>query len=348
MASWAKICEILEKYANRENEMTYQKSIIDLLLETNLGWDKNQIEEQMSMQLGSTERLIPDVVVTKNNQNKFVMEVKEPAHVRTQKNIDQLVSYMKQLETSVGIYVGKELEVYFKNIGDGSEPKLILRVDFNPADKNGEDFLRLFHESEFSIECVLDYMKARDAKIAFEENVNELVSHFLSPDFADELKLIIGTYFSDRGDDVVAAALDAVSFNIHSSDEEYDIKNIDSRLQTDEETLSYTRQKTRRKGGNNGVAQRYAYSLIKQIIEKNPTLNFRQLYAIFDRKNRIEDITQVKDESRWCMDDEDVIKISDGTRVVISNQWGFNGHSKDKMDSLRSIALKYGIDVTLP
>ena len=54
MASWAKICDILEKYANRESEMAYQKSIIDLLLEMNLGWHKNQIEEQFRIQLGSS------------------------------------------------------------------------------------------------------------------------------------------------------------------------------------------------------------------------------------------------------------------------------------------------------
>ena len=49
MATWSKICDVLEKYANRKNEMTYQKSIIDLLLEMNLGWHKNQITEQLSI-----------------------------------------------------------------------------------------------------------------------------------------------------------------------------------------------------------------------------------------------------------------------------------------------------------
>lgn len=61
MVSWSKICDILEKYANRENEMAYQKSIIDLLLETYLGWHKDQIKEQPSMQLGSTGRSFKSV-----------------------------------------------------------------------------------------------------------------------------------------------------------------------------------------------------------------------------------------------------------------------------------------------
>ena len=217
MASWSKICEILKKYANRENEMAYQRSIIDLLMEMNLGWHKSQIDEQLSMQLGSKERLIPDVVITKDDRNRFVMEVKEPAHVKTQKNIDQLVSYMKQLETPVGIYVGRELEVYFKSFGDGSEPKLIMSLDFNPEDEYGDDFMTLFSESEFTVQKVNDYLKAHEEKMAFETNVDVLVSHLLSPDFQEELKLIIGTHFSDRGDDVVNAALEAVTLDIHRS-----------------------------------------------------------------------------------------------------------------------------------
>lgn len=108
------------------------------------------------------------------------------------------------------------------------------------------------------------------------------------------------------------------------------------------------RLRIRRKGGNNGIAQRYAYNLIKGIIEKNPNLSFKSLYDIFGYKNYIEDIDKVSDENRWCMDDKDIIEIADGTRVVISNQWGFNNSSKKKMDRLREKASKFGLDITLP
>lgn len=348
MASWSKICEILNKYANRENEMAYQRSIIDLLMEMNLGWHKNQIDEQLSMQLGSKERLIPDVVITKDDRNRFVMEVKEAAHVKTQKNIDQLISYMKQLETSVGIYVGRELEVYYKNLGDGSEPKLIMSLNFKPEDEYGDDFMTLFSESEFTVQKVNDYLKALEAKMAFETNVNGLVSYLLSPVFQEELKLIIGTHFSDRGDDVVNTALEAVTFDIHRSTDNQAMKDVKCGTAESHYSPHAERLRIRHKGGNNGIAQRYAYNLIKGIIEKNPNLSFKSLYDIFGYKNYIEDIDKVSDETRWCMDDEDIIKIADGTRVVISNQWGFNNHSKRKMDRLREKASKFGLDITLP
>lgn len=345
MASWAKICDILKKYANRDNEMAYQKSIIDLLLETNLDWHKTQIDEQMSMRLGSTERLIPDVVMTKDARNKFVMEVKEPAHCKTQINIDQLVSYMKQLETPVGIYVGKELEVYYKNLGDGSEPKMVMSLKFDPREEQGEDFISLFSEASFSIESVQDYLKEHELKKAFDTNVENLVSHLLSTEFNDELKQILISHFSDKENDVVKAALDAVTFIIKPVTHE---ESFSTPYEVAEPIVSASKTRIRRKGGNNGVAQRYAYNLIKGIIEKNPNLNFRSLYDIFGYKNYIEDIKNVKDETRWCMDEDDIIKIADGTNVVISNQWGFNNNSKTKMDRLRETAKRYGLDITLP
>lgn len=348
MASWAKICDILEKYANRESEMAYQKSIIDLLLEMNLGWHKNQIEEQLQIQLGSTERLIPDVVIFKDSHNKFVMEVKKPDHVRTKKNIDQLVSYMKQLETPIGIYVGKELEVYCKNIGYGSEPKLLMSLDFSPEDEYGNDFLTLFSESEFSTDKVIEYLKANEEKKAFESKVNDLVSHFRSSDFQEELKLIIGAHFSNRGNDVVDKALEAVVFDIHSSCDDEEEMTDTRRNECKSDYVSRPSCKREKcKSKNKGIAQRYAYQLIKGIIEKNADLSFKGLYEIFGYKNYIEDIEKITDEKRWCMDEEDIIRISDGTRVVISNQWGFNNNCKIKMDRLREKASKFGLDTTL-
>ncbi|MBD5360175.1 MAG: type I restriction enzyme HsdR N-terminal domain-containing protein [Bacteroides sp.] len=350
MATWSKICDVLEKYANRKNEMTYQKSIIDLLLEMNLGWHKNQLTEQLSIQLGSTKRLIPDIVITKDDRNKFVIEVKEPAHVITQENIDQLVSYMKQLETPVGIYIGRELKVYFKNLGDGSEPKLIMSLEFKEDDENGDDFMTLFSESEFSIAKVIDYTKAYEKKMAFESNVNELVAKLLSPDFKEELKIIIGNHFSDKGDEIVSEAMKAISIDIKSSLKNEEMRQTVTNVSKHDSssTQSSHRIKIRHRGGNNGIAQRYAYNLIKGIIEKNPNLNFKSLYDIFGYKNYIEDITNISDETRWFMDEEDIITLADGTRIVISNQWGFYNNSKKKMDRLREKASKFGLDVTLP
>lgn len=65
-------------------------------------------------------------------------------------------------------------------------------------------------------------------------------------------------------------------------------------------------------------------------------------------KNYIEDLSKVKDKNRWMTDKEDILHLSDGTQIVVSNQWGFHNTSKPKMDRLIKFAQKYGIDTSLP
>lgn len=109
MAKWTEICEFMGEYARKDNEKTYQKSIKDFVLKNGLGWKSSQIEEQKSMQFGSTERLIPDLIISTDGCTNFVVDVKKADHVRTQRNVDQLVSYMKQLETLCRERIGSVL-----------------------------------------------------------------------------------------------------------------------------------------------------------------------------------------------------------------------------------------------
>ena len=344
MVNWNMLCQIMS-HADRQNEMTYQKYIKDMILEIGLGWHKEQIVEQLSLQLGSIERLVPDIIVKKNNRNCFVIEVKRPGHIKTQKNIDQLISYMKQIETPVGIYWGDGVEVYYKNIGDGSQPILLMSLQFKMSDTHGEDFVSLFYEPTFSIENIYKFKKKQEAKLVFETNVQRLLKEVLIPDFQKELIEVLKNHLIEKGEEreVVENVLDQINISIlTSSRSDINEKNIIEVLPL----ISPSNDEGFRR--NRGSTQRYAYNLIRQIIEKNLHLSFNQLYSIFNRRNHIEDITKVKDKKRWFMNREDIITLTDGTRVVISNQWGFNGSCKARMDNLRLIARKYGIDDSLP
>lgn len=343
MINWRMLCQMMN-HADRQNEMTYQKYIQDMILEIGLGWHKEQIIEQLSLQLGSIERLVPDIIVKKDSRNCFVIEVKRPGHVKTQKNIDQLISYMKQIETPVGIYWGDELEVYYKNIGDGSQPILLMSLQFKISDTYGEDFVSLFSEPTFSIENIYKFKKKQEDKLVFETNVQRLLKEVLIPDFQKELIEVLKNYLIEKGEEreVVENVLDQINISIlTSSRSDINEKDIIDVLPL----ISPSNDGGFRR--NRGSTQRYAYNLIKQIIEKNLHLSFNQLYAIFNKRNHIEDLTQVKDKKRWFMNKEDIITLADGTKVVISNQWGFNGSCKARMDNLRFIARKYGIDDSL-
>lgn len=343
MRNWSSICRSM-RYANTQTEIEYQNSIKDLILENGLGWCDEQISEQPTLQLGSTERLIPDIVVTKDDSNKFVIEIKKPSHIRTQRNIEQLVSYMKQLEVPVGIYIGDEIEVYYKKMGDGSLPVLVLKISFDSNEVKGGDFVSLFSEDKFSVNSVLEYIKKQEYNKKFKSDVDRLMSEITSEKFQKDLCCALKKYLKEQGEneDVIETALSQVVFSIsmpisESTKLEERVANNNTDINGSNDILQIKR--------NSGTVQRYAYGLIRQILEKNSALRFKQLYGLFGRKNFIEDITQVRDTRRWFMDESDIIKTIDGVRVVISNQWGLKNNSKPKMDKLKNIAKEQGIDV---
>lgn len=344
MATWANICQLV-KYADFSSELSYQKSIIVMVLETGLGWQPEQISEQKSLALGSTNRLVPDIVLKKDDYNTFIVEMKEASHIKRESDVAQLTSYMKQIETPIGVYIGKEIEVYFKNLGDGLDPICILSLTFNPNDENGEEFIKLFSEKNFSIDKIREYAESVREKAVFEAKVEILLNEMSSPDYIDStLQDIIHKYYSIKGfdSDIISETLSRLSIKIGLK--------TDSKCGTNlpEEPIKFSFPR-KRSGGNQGTAQRYAYGLVKAIIDKHPSYNFQQLHSLFGyKKNIIEKLSDIKVEKRWCLADEDIVTLSDGTPIAISNQWGFNNNSKPKMDRLREIASRFDIDASLP
>lgn len=341
MKNWTAICDFMRKFAKRSDELEYQDSVKYIILLDGLGWNESQIKEQVSIQLGSTKRIVPDIIVEKDKQNRFVIEVKKPGHRKNQKNVEQLVSYMKQLETPVGIYIGDELEVYYRTIGDGSHATLLMSLHFNDSDSEGADFIKLFAENSFSIENIVNYKKEREAQKAMHDNVERLVKEIASTEFHTELRDIIKAHLIKKGEtgNVIEKALSKIDISLKTKAESTSTKQA-----VTAPISNYSSKNTRKRGHNTDYARHYAYKLIKQIIRKNPSWSFGQLYAVFDQKNYIEDITRVKDTTRWFIDEDDIVTIADGTRVVISNQWGYYGNYKSKMDRLESIAEEYGIE----
>ncbi len=341
---WSNICKVM-RYADCRNETEYQGFIKEMILEEKLGWNPSQITEQLSLQLGSTERLVPDLVVSKDDRNSFIVEVKKPGHKKTHGDIEQLLSYMKQLETPVGIYWGDEVEVYYKTIGDGSAPILLMSLNFNVLSEDGDTFVSLFSEEIYSLDAVRAFKDEREAKHAFGLKVSELLDEVMSPEFPGMVKGLICDYFLSKGlsNDVVETVIDKVMVSI-SNDEEKTVGEGEINSVYPMEKIYKSR--SRRSIG----ARSFAYNLMRQIIEKNCNLSYRELCGLFRKRNFIEDVCAIDEKrmDRWFLQPDEIMTLTDGTKVAISNQWGFNNNSKPKMDFLREVAERFNIDTSLP
>lgn len=73
---------------------------------------KNEINTHRSIRLGSTERIIPDIILRKDNKDLFVVELKQ---FNTQLNYQyerQLFSYLKQIKCNIGILICNKIYIY--------------------------------------------------------------------------------------------------------------------------------------------------------------------------------------------------------------------------------------------
>lgn len=87
------------------------------LIETqlqHLGWAKykGEICHKQNIHLGNSNRIEPDILIKRDGEDEFVIEVKRPSHKQIKKDVDQLLSYMRILKLNVGIYIGEYIEVH--------------------------------------------------------------------------------------------------------------------------------------------------------------------------------------------------------------------------------------------
>lgn len=168
---------------------------------------------------------------------------------------------MKQLETPVGIYIGDELEVYYRTIGDGSHATLLMSLHFSDSDFEGADFIKLFAENNFSIENIVNYKKEREAQKAMHDNVERLVKEIASTEFNKELRDIINTHLIKKGEtgNVIEKALSKIDIYLKTKAESTSTKQA-----VTAPISNYSSKNTRKRGHNNGPTQRYAYGMIPE------------------------------------------------------------------------------------
>ena len=195
---WERICNRINLFAKTDSEKDFESSLIPLLLEDGLGWSKDNIDRQVSFKIGSSQLLRPDIIVYRNNKPQFVIEVKKPNHTQNENDVYQLVSYMKQLEVNVGIYIGEKIDVFYKKIGSGSKAEVILTTSFQDRDGGGEKFYKLFNSSNFSSKEIDYYYQNWLNEKAEAGIIENEISFLISKDGSEILELLLKNYFATK------------------------------------------------------------------------------------------------------------------------------------------------------
>lgn len=139
-----------------------------------LGWSKynGEICHKSSLAVGHTH-IVPDIVIKKDDEVQYVIEVKRPDHKISKHDIIQLESYIRQLKKKVGIYIGEHIEVFYDK-PESDKAISVLRIPLDMDNKRGPRFIDLFSKENYTTEAIVAYCEERLMEMQRQESLNKV------------------------------------------------------------------------------------------------------------------------------------------------------------------------------
>jgi hypothetical protein len=162
---WNDLCFRINNKNKHTTERDFQ-TIAETFFEK-LGWSqrKHEIITQKTISLGASNSGRPDIIIANNDEEIFVVELKKPNIEITQRNEEQLFSYMRQEKLDFGILFGEKLQLYYELPKVKKNPVKINEFPFEEDLIEGIEFLRLISKNEYSHEKLENYCKENIEKI---------------------------------------------------------------------------------------------------------------------------------------------------------------------------------------
>lgn len=163
---------IEDKKLDAEEE-TYHRHIENQLML--LGWEpwKGEIIHKQSLRIGNRNRMEPDILVARDDEYQFVIEVKRPGNTQAKEEITQLESYMRQLRLDVGIYIGEHIEMFYDK-PNANHVVSVFKWAVDLEEKRGARFVELFSKENFSKEAIVDFCEERIQEIQRQNSLNKI------------------------------------------------------------------------------------------------------------------------------------------------------------------------------
>ncbi len=206
---------LIEDRKQEVDEETYHIHIENQLIP--FGWAqwRDEIKHKPTLKIGNRKSIQPDILVVRDGEEQFVIEVKRPAHIQQSENIDQLESYMRQLKLKVGIYIGERLEIFYDK-PDSKHVVSVLQIPLELEEKRGSRFVELFSKESFSKDDIVDFCEERIQEIQRQNSLNEIKENLIADaqtQIAESLKpYLMDKYGSSFSEEEIREMLATVRF----------------------------------------------------------------------------------------------------------------------------------------
>ncbi|MCL1880781.1 MAG: type I restriction enzyme HsdR N-terminal domain-containing protein [Oscillospiraceae bacterium] len=188
---WNKIVEHFNKHFNDKEEVIqnlWENIFIEFFGYSMFG---EEIERHRNIRIGSTERVITDIIIKDGDSDLFIVELKQHNLSRSSAMELQLMSYLKQLRLDTGILVCNKIYVYDYDYSKGDDEQDYAVIEFKADNPNGVQFIEMFSKGAFKKSAVEEFIRSQNKsleKIACIKNelTSELVIDLLKTHFADK------------------------------------------------------------------------------------------------------------------------------------------------------------------
>jgi len=304
-----------------------------------------EIDAQRSVHIGAGQRAIPDIILKKDEQDLFDVELKQYNMPFSDDMEKQLISYMNQLHISVGIVICQTIRVYVYHY---TKPQKYIEIDFKENNPDGIKFVELFQKENFSVEKIESFI---DSKKSFQANVEKIKKEIT----VENILILLESYFnSTYTTEELQSALKDIVITVHQKGSLrtepiiqpaiHPIKNAHTIQRYKSEGMDYSKYifEGRVYGKN-----RLVLAAVQAYVRDNPSVSYSGLKAVFyDKLQGSTGVVFTPDEAKQKSQDpekryftKNPIFLCDGTIVWICSQWGI-GNIGNFIKKARSLGYK--------
>jgi hypothetical protein len=188
---WNKIVEYYNKYYRASENIV--QSIWESVFAEFLGYSRleGEIERHRNIQIGSTERVIADIIIKDGNTDLFVVELKQHNLPYVKSMETQLISYLKQLRNNTGILICSKIYIFDYDYSKNDDEQDRAEIEFKPDNPDGIMFIDLLCKSTYNNTAVKEFVRrqiesAKKAELIEAELTSELIRELLRDYFTDK------------------------------------------------------------------------------------------------------------------------------------------------------------------
>jgi len=168
---WNKIVELhlQQKYSREEIVQKTWENIFSELF----GYGKlfGEIDTQRSIQIGSTERAVTDIIIKEKDKDLFIVEIKQQTSDAGEK---QLLSYLKLLHVDIGVLINKKITVFAYDYKKQDNEQIKHDIIFEQNSTDGELFVEIFSKP-FQMERAREFIIQKNSSSKHVQEIKELI-----------------------------------------------------------------------------------------------------------------------------------------------------------------------------